>query len=79
MYEVDDKLKQEPFWGVVKRRRYMNMRQPNVYQEQFMERAEVIANPTSHHPAAILGSNLTHEEATAIAKMFNSGELHGTN
>jgi hypothetical protein len=77
MYEVDDRLKNEPFWGVVKRRKYM--KQPNAYQEQIMERAEVIANPTSHHPSAVLGSNLTHEEATAIAKMFNSGELHGTN
>jgi hypothetical protein len=76
MYEVDDKLKQEPFWGVVKRRKMLMG--GALTGERYIERAEVIANPTSHHPLAVLGSNLTHEEATAIAKMFNSGELHGT-
>ena len=76
MYEVDDRLKNQPVWGVVKRRKYM--KQPNAYQEQPMERALVVANPTFEHPLVVLGSNLTHEEATAIAKMFNSGELHGT-
>jgi hypothetical protein len=77
MYEVNDEFKREPIWGVVKRRKYLKT--PNRLNDQYREMAEVIANTTSHHPFVLLGSNLTHEEATAIAKMFNSGELHGTN
>jgi hypothetical protein len=62
-YVAIELFKNEPVWGVV------------IYSEA----ARVELNTFAHHPRNVLGTNLTHEEATAIAKMFNSGELHGTN
>jgi hypothetical protein len=70
-------LKKLAVWDVVTRTR--NIFTPDLYKATTVEVAEVV--PTNIHPKwfTLIGRALTHEEATAIAKMFNSGELHGTN
>lgn len=70
--EVNGAFKSQPIWGVVKQRKYM----PN--QIGVVKFAQVVANPENYYPAALLGRSLTHAEATAIAKMFNSGVSNGT-
>lgn len=65
-----------PIWGVVRRTKYRN--NPSVFQQERIEVLEVVANAKYFHPKAVIVDNLTHDEATAIMRIHNLGEQHGS-
>lgn len=74
--EPTEQLKNSQIWGVV------TMQERVASLEKFesynITLARIVTNTTSFHPKSVIGSNLTYDEAEAIAKIFNSGVQHGT-
>ena len=74
--EPTEQLKDSRIWGVVLiQERVTSLERFESYN---ITRARVVTNTTSFHPKSVIGSSLTHEEATAIVQMYNSGVQHGT-